>query len=176
MIRRPRRSLTASLVALVLLVAAVLVTWSCVQVLLGRTPIVPFGAIGAAGAAVTAQGVLAAAAVVAALGMVLLVVAILPGRPTVLPLANRGEVAPVAGATRRSLRHAVAASAGSVDGVDRASATISGRTVTATVHTPFRAGPELTEQVRTAVTARLHDIALARPLRVRVRTTAARNS
>ncbi len=180
MIRRPRRVVPATIVALVLLAAAVLTAWSCVQVLLGQTPIVPFAALAtaAAGLTWTAVPVLVAAGVLGVVGIVLIVVAIVPGRPTVLALADRSWDHPqaAAGATRRSITSAVKAAASGVSGVDRASVALSGRIVTATVHTPLRAEPELTEQVRTAVAARLDDIAPARPLRVRVRTTAARSS
>lgn len=180
MIRRPRRVVPATIVALVLLAAAVLTVWSCVQVLLGQAPVVPFAALAATAASLTwaAAPVLGAAGVLAVLGAVLLVLAVVPGRPTVLALADRdhGSPQPTAGATRRSVSSAVASAARGVSGIDRATAALSGRTVTATVHTPLHADPELTEQVRSAVTARLDDIAPARPLKVRVRMTAARSA
>ena len=50
MIRRPRRSLPAILLALVLLAAAVLVAVSCIQLLLHQNPLIPFGAVAAFGA------------------------------------------------------------------------------------------------------------------------------
>lgn len=180
MIRRPRRVVPATIVALVLLAAAVPTVWSGAQVLLGQSPVVPFAALATAAASLTwaAMPVLAAAGVLAVAGIVLILAAVVPGKPTVLALADRtwNSSQPSAGATRRSISTAVKAAASGVSGVDRATVGLSGRTVTATVHTPLRADPELTAQVRTAVTARLDDIAPARPLKVRIRTTAARHT
>ena len=203
MIRRPRRTVPAVIVAVILLAIAVVVVWSCVQILLGHAPVLPFAAIAAAGATLTAASVavLVTAGVLVVLGLILIIVAAWPGRPTVLALAARPDVTaqdissrqdmdkdmdppaaagttvqPVSGATRRSIRNAVAAAASGVDGIDHVVVKVAARSLTATVHTPLRSSTELSGQVRDAVTARLDDIGLARPLRVRVRTNTTRTA
>ena len=92
------------------------------------------------------------------------------------PAAAGTTVQPVSGATRRSIRNAVAAAASGVDGIDHVVVKVAARSLTATVHTPLRSSTELSGQVRDAVTARLDDIGLARPLRVRVRTNTTRTA
>ncbi len=173
MIRRPRRTVPAVLVAVLLLAVAVLVTWSSAQVLLGQQPIVPFADLAAALAALTPADppVLAAAALSAVAGLVLVVVAVVPGAPTVLALATPAEPASrlAAGVTRRSLIHTLSRAA-AVDGVDAARVRLDRRRVVVTARTPYRtAQPDLADQVRDAVTARLADVGLARPVTVAVR-------
>lgn len=165
-VRPSRRVLPATLLALALLAVAVLVAVSGVQELAGQPPWLPLGALGALGTELTAASpaVLAAAAALVLAGLVLLLAAVLPGAPSVLPLRADGEVD--AGVTRRSLTGALTAAAHSVDGVDRAAVRVRARTVTATVRGP--GGPELAAAVRTALTERLAGIGLARDPRVRV--------
>ena len=91
MIRRPRRSLPAALLALVLLAAAVLVALSCIQLLLHQNPLIPFDALAeyAANLRWNDPVSIAAGVVAAVLGLILLAAALLPGKPTVLPLSRR---------------------------------------------------------------------------------------
>ncbi|MGQ0572889.1 MAG: DUF6286 domain-containing protein [Pseudonocardia sp.] len=168
--RRPRRSIPAALVATALLALAVVTAVTCVQMLLGQAPLVDAAALLAAGGSLawSQPPVLAAAGVVAALGLVLVLVAVTPGTPTVLALETRDGV-PDAGATRRSLGRALALAASDVDGVSAASVRVRARTVTATVRTPLYDAADLPDQVRDALATRLADIAPARPPRVRVR-------
>ena len=172
MIRRPRRSLPATLVALALLAAAFLIAVSCGQLLLDQTPLLPFAAVAETGAALTWNQVivLTAAAVVAVLGLALMVAALCPGTPTVIALAPR-DGQPDAGATHRSLTRALTLAARNVDGVDKASVRVRPRTITAAIRTPLRDPADLPEQVRTAITERLDDIAPAQRAQIRVRTT-----
>lgn len=196
MIRRPRRTVPAVIVALVLLAGAVLVVWSCVQVLTGQAPVIPFTALATAAAALTWADlpVLIGGGILAVIGIALLIVAAAPGRPTVLALADRPDrtrdeatsrddmdravhlsgtaAQPDAGATRRSVARAISTAAAGVPGVDHATARLAARSVIATVHTPLRGSTELTGQVSDAITAALDDIGLTRPLRVRVATRA----
>lgn len=114
---------------------------------------------------------LAAAVVSAHAGLVLVVVAIVPGAPTVLALATPAEPASrrTAGVMRRSLIHTLSRAA-AVDGVDTARVRLARSRVVVTARTPYRtAQPDLTDQVRAAVTARLADVGLARPVTVAVR-------
>lgn len=172
MIRRPRRTAPAVLVAGVLLAVSVLVAWSSVQVLLDAQPVIPFAAAAAALSNLTLADpfVLAAAAVTALVGLALLLVAVVPGAPTVVALADPAEPAgPVAGVTRRSLARALARAA-AVDGVHGATVRLTRRRVVVTARTPYRTTqPDLADHVRDAVTARLTDIGLARPTAVAVR-------
>lgn len=170
MIRRPRRTIPAILVAVVLLAAAVLVTISCVQLLLGQPPLLPFTALAELGAGLSgaSPAVLAAAAVAALLGLVLLYAALTPGAPTVLPL-DAGSSGIDTGVTRHSLASALTATAAGVDGVDTAQVTVRGRRVTATVHTPLHEATGLRAQVATALDDQLTDLAPTRPPQVRVR-------
>ena len=89
MIRRPRRTVPAVIVAVILLAIAVLVVWSCVQILLDHAPVLPLAAIAATAATLTAASiaVLVTAGVLVVLGLTLIIVAAWPGRPTVLALA-----------------------------------------------------------------------------------------
>jgi Family of unknown function (DUF6286) len=171
-IRRSRRALPASLVALVLLVVCILLAVSCTQTLTGHRPWLPFAAMAGLGATLTAgsPSVLAAAVVLAVLGLVLLVAALAPGAPTVLPLLP-GHSRLVSGVTQRSLTTALAVAAGEVDGVDRARVRVGGRRVHAVVRTPLRVPGPLREQVHAAIDTRLTDIAPTRSPRIRVRVS-----
>jgi hypothetical protein len=172
-IRRSRRALPAGLVALALLAACVLVGVSCGQALTGHRPWLPFAGVARVAAGLTASSpvVLAAAVVLGVLGLALLFAALTPGAVTVLPL-QPGPTQLASGVTRASLSTALMVAAGDVDGVDRARVHVRGRRVHATVRTPLRAPGALREDVRTAIDARLTDIAPTRPasIRVRVRT------
>ncbi|MBN9108503.1 MAG: hypothetical protein J0I34_06950 [Pseudonocardia sp.] len=172
MIRRPRRTVPAVLVATVLLAVSVLVTWSSVQVLLGRQPLLPFSDLAAVPAAtgLGAPLTVAALAVTAVAGSVLLIAAVVPGAPTVVALAASPEDgAPTSGVTRRSLVRTLTRAA-DVDGIDAATVRLTGRRVVVTARTPYRtARADLVAHVRDAVTDRLADVGLARPVTVVVR-------
>lgn len=167
MIRRHRRVAPASIVALLLLAAMVLIVIACVQTLLGHPPLLPFAALAdrAGTLAWSSPAVLGGGGVLALLGLVLLVCAWSPGSATVLPLAGGYSSA---GATRHSLRRVVTQAAGRVDGISKATATIGRRRVRTTVTTPLRDTTGLGEQVRAAVDDQLAGIALARPPRITV--------
>ncbi|MBW0102894.1 DUF6286 domain-containing protein [Pseudonocardia sp. KRD291] len=152
MIRRPRRSTPAAVVAVVLLAACVLVAVSCVQILLAQTPLLPLSASARAGTSLTASStpVVAGAVVAAVIGLVLLLAGLLPGSPVVLATADAGTGIDT-GIDRRSLQRALTHSASRVDGVDSAQVTSGRRRVTATVRTTL----DDTDAVRGAVTEAL---------------------
>lgn len=177
MIRRPRRTTPAILVALALLAVAVLVTISCVQLLLGQPPLLPFTTLAEIGARLTvaAPAVLAAAAGAALLGLVLLYLALAPGAPTVLAL-DAGTSGIDTGVTRASLAAALTDTARGVDGVDTAQVQVRGRRVTTTVHTPLHEPGGLREQVSTALNDRLTDLAPTHSPQVRVRVATTRST
>lgn len=177
MIRRPRRSLTAGLVALVLLALCVLVVVVCVQLLLGQPQVVPVDGVHAFAADLSGADplFLVISGLVALVGLVLLVVALRPGTPTVLPLRST-EPGLDAGITRRSLDRALTDAATGVDGVTRAGVRSRGRSATVTAHTSFGAPGEVREQVRSAVAERLDAIGPARTPRVKVSVTSAKEA
>ncbi|MER5261830.1 DUF6286 domain-containing protein [Actinosynnema sp. NPDC002837] len=158
--RLPRRSAPAALVALAVLAACVLVTAVSVQQVLGLAPWIDTHAVFGAlhDTRWTDPVVVPAATTCAVLGVVLLLCALLPGPPTVLPLRDDDpdtDRAVSSGMTRRSLRRALRAAASSVDGVTTAAIALKRRAVTATVTTDRTTTAGLADAVRTAVGERL---------------------
>lgn len=177
MIRRPRRTVPATVVALVLLAAAVLVAVSGVQVLLGRPPVVPFDDLAALGAQVTLAdpAVVAAAAGTALVGLLLLALALRPGSPTVLPLSDGGSGIDT-GITRRSLDRALADAAGQVDGVRSATVRSRRTRVRADVRPAFGDPAQLRSRVREQLAERLAGIGPASTPRITVRVVRPRRT
>ncbi|PRY37902.1 DUF6286 domain-containing protein [Umezawaea tangerina] len=166
MIRRPRRSVPATLTAVVLLaVCAAVATWT-VQQLIGRTPFValPNPHWNDLGVAIAGGGL-------AVLGLVLLLAAILPGKPMVVPLT---EDESDAGASTRSLRSTLQAAADSVDGVTATKLKVRRGKVIARVRTNRISTDGLDEAVRAALERRLGQIPLTAPPSPRIRTRSAR--
>jgi hypothetical protein len=177
MIRRPRRSLPASLVALALLAAMVLIAVACVQLLVGGPPVLPFAAMADYGRSLhwDQPVTLMLGGVAAAVGLLLLGCAWIPGKPTVLALAGR-EGQTEAGATRASLRRVLSSAADGVDGVAKARIRIGKRQIRAKVSTGLRDATGICDQVRTALEERLAAIAPRRRFRLRVRVATIRSS
>lgn len=100
MTRRPRRTVPASILATLGLAAAVLVAWSCVQLLLGQTPLIPFITLAQTASEITwaSPAILTAGIAAAALGLVLLAAALLPGTPRVMPITAPNADQPGPGA------------------------------------------------------------------------------
>jgi hypothetical protein len=179
MMRRPRRTVPAAVTALVLLGVCVLTAISVVQLLADQRPLISYAAI--VDLAHTTHWdslvVTAAAGVVMLIGLVLLLTAILPGRPTVIPLQATGTGAAIdAGASRRSLRSTLRAAANAVDGVTATTLTLHRKTVIAVVRTHRTTPAELTEAARAAISHRLDQISLATRPAVRVRVIAPRST
>jgi hypothetical protein len=176
MIRRPRRSLPAILLALVLLAAAVLVAISCIQLLLHQNPLIRFGTLAAFGASLrwNAPITIVVGVVAAVLGLILLAAGLLPGKPTVLPLSDGGRTS--AGVSRRSLRRDLTTAAASADGVRSAAVRVRRGRVVATVRTLATDTAGVAEQVRSLLDERLTAIALARRPRLRIRVSPDRRS
>ncbi len=153
--RRPCRAVPAAVLALALLAVCVIVVLSLVQRLTGaRDSAVWAGIEHRLRETVWTDGWVAgfgAAAVLA--GIVLLGLAVLPGRPVVLPLTADDGIA--AGVTRRGLRTALRAAAQSVEGVHSARVTLRRKTVRVVVRTPRAHPADLAEAVRAAVGERL---------------------
>lgn len=170
MIQRSRRSVPAGVVAVVVLAICVLVAVSCVQVLTGRPPWLPFSALAqlAAHSTATSPQVIAAAIVAGLLGLALLVAAFTPGPAAVLPL-DPGSSGLPSGFARQSLTRALRATASDVEGVDKARVRLGTRRVKATITTPLHDPGSLREQVTAALDRRLTDIGPARRPHIRVR-------
>ncbi|ALE86112.1 DUF6286 domain-containing protein [Pseudonocardia sp. HH130629-09] len=174
MIRRPRKSLAAGIVALVLLALCVVVAVAVVQLLLGQQPILDFGLLGSTVAGYTGADVpvLVASGVVALVGLVLVVVALRPGTPTVFPLASAGGAEKLdSGITRRSLNRSLADAATDVDGITKASVKNTGRRAAVTAHAAFGDPRDLRDRVRSAVAQRLDAVGPARSPKITVSVT-----
>ncbi|HVV07742.1 DUF6286 domain-containing protein [Amycolatopsis sp.] len=173
MIRRPRRSLAATLVALVGLALCALVATSAIQLLVHQKPVLDYHA-----AATRLHDlhwnelpVVIAGAVLAALGLVLLLTAVLPGRALVLPLQGGGGTsAPLdSGAARRGMTNTLRAAAESIDGVGSAKLKLGRRKLKARITPDRLAGDELGRQVTAALDEQLDRIAPARRPATRVK-------
>lgn len=102
------------------------------------------------------------------LGLLLLLPAVMRGRPTSLPLPGKDQGVQVR-ASRRGVEKSLAASARRIDGVQSASAKAGRRTVTVSASTSLRADDGMQGQVTDAVNERLAQLGLADTLRPRVR-------
>ena len=182
MIRRPRRSIPATVVALVILAVCVLVVVAVVQDLLGQRPFLSLSQLLEVSSSQTwsSAGTVAAAIVLAVLGLVLLFAALRPGKPTVLPLRplvdDHGAPGAVAGVRRPTLVKDLAAAAGSVPGVTSADVVARRRRVTATVQVAAADPASVPGEVRERLEQRLGEIGPAARPTVRVRARTARNA
>jgi len=182
-IRRPRRTAPATVVALVLLAVCVAVAVAVTQSLLGQTPFVQLPQL----LSFTSRQrwnstvIIVAAIVAAVIGLILLLTAVRPGKPIVVPLARitDHDGAPVAdaGVRRKTLnKDLTAAAAATVPGVTKATVTARRGTVTAQITTAAPDRDAVPDQVRDRLTDRLVEIAPARTPKVRVRARRDRNT
>ena len=166
MTRRPRRVVPAVVAALALCAVAVLVVVSLVQRLTGTREWVSYDSI-ATRLHQTAWGsgwVLGVGLVVAVLGLALLAVAALPGKPVVLALEAGDGID--AGIARRSLRNALADATGGVDGLDRSRVRLRRKKIQVSGHTHHTA-EQTAQDVGVAVAERLDRIKPAEVPRLR---------
>lgn len=158
MIRRPRRTLPAVIVALVLLALSVgAIVWA-VQRLAGAREFVSYQRVATElhGRTWDDVPVLVTGVVLAALGLVLLVLAIWPGRAVVVPLA--GDDGLRGGVTRRGLGTALRASATTVVGVSAARIRVRRKAVKARIRTDRARSEGLAEAVCERLTTRVQEI------------------
>ncbi|WP_431875891.1 DUF6286 domain-containing protein [Amycolatopsis sacchari] len=174
--RRPRRSLPATLVALVLLAASVLVAITAVQMLLHEHAWLSYDRAARALHELrwTDTAVLVAGVVAAVLGLLLFLCALVPGARTVLPLAT-DDTAIDSGASRRSYRSTLRAAAADVDGVSNAKLKVKARSVKAVVRTRRTNPAGLAETVEDSLAHRLDQIAPARRPTVKIKLKAVRS-
>ncbi|WP_020669299.1 DUF6286 domain-containing protein [Amycolatopsis nigrescens] len=177
MIRRPRRSAPAVLVALVLLAGCVLVATAAIQYLVGAPPVFGYDAVAGAihDTSWNEPPVLIAGGVAVLAGLVLLALAVLPGRPVVLPLAGAGDRLD-SGATRRSMRSSLHESVTAVDGVAGAKLKLRRKKVAVQVRTHRTTTDGMADAVRGALEQRLDQIAPVTRPRTRVRVVTTRSS
>ncbi|WP_327323450.1 DUF6286 domain-containing protein [Streptomyces sp. NBC_01210] len=171
--RRPRRTIPAILTGLVLLTTCVLIAIVGIQLIIGQTPLIRYRSVTDAlhSTQWNDTATLGAGAAAVLLGLLMLLAALLPGKPTVLPLAGDMD----AGVTRSSLRNALQSTAGSVDGVSRAKLKLGRRTIVAHIRTDRTNTVGLTDAVRAALDERLDQVTpLTRPA-VKIRLHATRN-
>ncbi|GAA4820991.1 hypothetical protein GCM10023201_03180 [Actinomycetospora corticicola] len=182
MIRRPRRSLPATIVALVILAVCVLVVVAVVQSLLGQTPFLTLSALLGitSSQSWSSAGTVAVAIVLAVLGLILLLVAIRPGAPTVLPLRalvdDDGSRGADAGVRRNTLTKDLATTAGAVPGVTSANVSARVGRITATVTVAAADPASVPGEVQTRLETRLVEIGPATRPKVRVRARADKNT
>lgn len=172
--RRPRRSVPAVLVALVVLAGCVLAATVAVQTIIGEKPWIRYDTVASALHGTRWSDPLPAIAggVVALLGLLLLVAAIVPGRPTVLPLGGGTD----SGASRRGYRSTLRAAASTVDGVSAAKLKVKRSKIVSVVTTGRTNTAGLADAVRAAIEHRLSQIGPATVPAVRVRVKATRSA
>lgn len=170
---RPRRMVLAIIVAVLLLTVAVLTAVEVITWLTGDPlQVVPYERLDALARERTYDdpAMLALFGVIALAGLVLLVAALVPGRPRMVPLAT-GDPDLVVGLSRTGLKHALRAAAAEVPGVGQATVRLRRRKVVVHVSGGSQVPGEPAEGVRQAVTARLRELAPVRPPRVKVVTS-----
>lgn len=182
MIRRPRRSLPATIVALVILAVCVLVIVAVVQSLLGQTPFLSLAQLLGVTSSQTWSGVgtVIAAIVLAVLGLILLLAAIRPGTPTVLPLRalvdGDGGRGATAGVRRNTLAKDLTATARAVPGVTNADVSARLGRITATVGVAAADPAAVPAAVQERLETRIVEIGPATRPRVRVRARTDHNA
>lgn len=165
---RPRRSWPAVISGFVILVVAVVAAAEVIAALSGS----PLGLFPVGTATEYAQtttwsqpSVQIASALLALIGLVLIVAALAPGRGHWTALRT-DDPALVVGMTRSALRRAVAAAAQDVSGVDQVGVHVRGSRIRVQVRTGMREAPELPAEVTAAVERRLEELAPLRSLRI----------
>ncbi|NRQ37221.1 hypothetical protein HII36_36095 [Nonomuraea sp. NN258] len=167
---RPHRSIPASIVAIVLTLLSLLIAAETISALIGR-PLrwLPYDGM-LAGASSTPWShplALLGAGLVTLIGLALLLIALIPGRPRLVPVRT-GDPELVIGLRQKSFARALAHAAEEVPGVHHAQASIRGRTVAVT---PFTSGwdPDaFGSAVHDAVLTRLAALNPVEPYRVAV--------
>ncbi len=165
---RRRRILPAVLTAVVLAAATISVLIDIIRIQTGHRALLwPYQQIATWGRTHpwNTPLVVLVAAVITALGVLMILAALLPGKATLIAL-DTGEPDLVAGTSRRSLARTLSEAARSVDGISAARAKLRRRKVRVKATSGLRDATGQREQVTAAVTARLDDLALARPLPV----------
>lgn len=182
MIRRPRRSVPAVIVAVLLLALCASVIVAVVQSLLGQTPFVTLAQLLSVSSSQrwSSAATIVVAVVLAVLGLILLVAALRPGRPTVVPLGRiqygEGRPGADAGVRRHTLAKDLTASARSVAGVTAAEVSAGRSRIVARVRVAAADPAAVPGQVRDRLEQRVAEIGPAPRPTVRVRARADKNT
>ena len=169
---RPRRRIPGVLVAAVLVAAGIVgCIWAASAALSRPLWNIPHGDF--AGPLQSTvhwddTGTLAVASAVAFVGFLLIVIAVLPGRPRAIPLAS-GDESLVIGVPRRSLRRSLSWLAADVAGIEKAKVRSGRHTVKVRATTKLRDPAGLRESVQSVVEDRLARLDPLWPVRVKVR-------
>ncbi|MGV0111765.1 DUF6286 domain-containing protein [Arthrobacter sp. CP30] len=176
--RRSGRSLPATLTAVVLLALAGVGAWVGISRLLSGTWPSFLALIRQSLSSLTwaSPALWAAAIILAILGLILLLAAILPGQHTTLTLTNPDGTDPHTAETvisRRGVAKLASEHLDQADGVDSASVTATAKKITALVRTPLHDAPELSDKLTRSLKRRLEQVGVDPSPRVvvRVRTT-----
>ncbi|WP_133830122.1 DUF6286 domain-containing protein [Actinomycetospora succinea] len=152
-----------------------LVVVCCVQALLGQAPLIRFSQVleVTAGQRWNSGATIAVAIVLAVLGLVLLLAAIRPGKPTVMPLVRMtdadGAPGADAGVRRTSLSKDLTTTAEGVPGVARATVSARRSRVTATITVAAADPTAVPDTVRGRLEYRLIEVGPAPRPKVRVK-------
>jgi hypothetical protein len=168
---RPRRVLPAVLSALLLAVAAIALAMEDISTKVsGKPDLVPNSTFGhlARQTQWSSHGVLAVGAAAAAIGVVLLVLALVPGRSRLLPVQS-ADPQTVTGISRHSLRRYLADAATTVDGISSASVRLHRKSVTVIARSHLRDISGLRPGVTEAVQDRLDSLRPLTPLALRTK-------
>lgn len=170
LVRRPARSVPAALLGVLLLVAGLLGVWLLGSLLLdGGWPASAEGALAdVGGRRLDSTPVLVAAGVLAALGLVLLLAALIPGRPS-RRLVLRGEVPGATAVPHRDLGRRVTRRVETVDGVHSARAALTGRRLDVVARTVVDDSESVLDGARAAAERAVAELRPETPLRTRVR-------
>ncbi|MCF6472407.1 hypothetical protein FAF44_29020 [Nonomuraea sp. MG754425] len=167
---RPSRRVPAMIVAALLALLSLLVLAETLSGLAGR-PLrwIPYDRLlaGAGSTLWSDPRMLLGSAVVALIGLGLLAVALVPGRPSMVPVRS-GDPDLIIGLRPRSVTRALAHAAEQVPGVRSARATRRGHTFAVTPTTYARETDGFGQDVRGAVLSRLAALDLVEPYRVAV--------
>jgi hypothetical protein len=177
--RRPRRSLPATIVTLVVLGVCVVVAITEIEALVGYPLLVPFPTAASYGQGLhfSDTPVIIAGAVACAVGLILLGCGLVPGKHTVLPLSRTENETPrvdSAGVTRRRLQAALRFSLVETDGVAKVRTKLTRRKVKAKVSTERRDPEAVHTAARDALDRGLALTSLAKKPRTRLRVKSTR--
>ncbi len=167
---RPRRVVPAVITAALMTVIGALVAAEVISALLGR-PLrwVPYDRLlsWASSTRWDDPRVMLGAGLITALGLLLVLLALIPGRPRLIPVKT-GDPDLIIGMQPRSFTRALAHAAEQVPGVDHAQVRLRGRTAEVTAHSLLREPAGLAEAVRQSVLARITALAPLKDYPVRV--------
>jgi hypothetical protein len=154
---RPRRVLPSVITAVVLLALGLIAAIEIISALVGGPArLLPYDSAGrwAATTRWNDTGTIVAGTILSLLGLLLLLIALVPGRPRFIPLLT-GDRDLVIGMHRRSFTRALAHAAESVAGIDSAKARWQGNRIHVTATTSLRDTRGLNDAVRQAVSSKL---------------------